>query len=115
MKRITRQILLTPGTAQQICGVMEKENMNIESQVAIAIFDQFFQIYCDEQLDDEYEFIPVVKSIVDGASLLSENPKETRKIILKHIKDKYIEECDCSPDEARDCINSLLEDAKIKP
>lgn len=65
-------------------------NMNNEAQTAISIFDHFFARYRKEMLDDEAEFMPMVKDILDGVSAVSDTPEETRAAVLAHIEASYV-------------------------
>jgi hypothetical protein len=68
--------------------------MNDEIKTAIAIFDQYFKRYKNEYLDDELDFIPMVKDIINGAISVSEQPDKVRNVIISHIEKCYISNWD---------------------
>ncbi|TNJ37752.1 hypothetical protein FGF68_00815 [Prosthecochloris vibrioformis] len=62
----------------------------LTAQTAISIFNHFFTRYQEEMLDDETEFMPMVRNILDGALSVSETPEEAKELILRHIESCYI-------------------------
>jgi len=68
--------------------------MNTETQTAIAIFKHFFKRYKEELLDDETEFMPMVKAILDGVTEVSLSPEDTKADVLEYMESCYVSNWD---------------------
>ena len=88
--------------------------MNTETRTAIAIFDHFFERYKEEILDDEADFIPMVKDILDGVTEVSLSPEETKTDLLGHIESCYVSNWDGESKEAKQEFHQMLKARRIK-
>jgi hypothetical protein len=91
-----------------------RNKMNAETQTAIAIFKHFFERYKEELLDDETDFMPMVKDILDGVSEVSLSPEETKADVLGYIESCYVSNWDGESKEAKREFHKMLKENRIK-